>query len=110
MAFDTIQTPAGKADQVLGGSVNYFSVAASFYAPIKVVGVVGEDFPKAHLDWLSARKIDVAGVRIAKGKTFHWVGAYDQNLNEATTLSKFRPGPIITSSLLRGAVLRKVPA
>lgn len=87
MAFDSIQTPAGKAERVLGGSVNYFSVAASFYAPVKIVGVVGEDFPKHHLDWLSHRKIDVNGVKIAQGQTFHWVGSYDQNLNEAKTLS-----------------------
>jgi len=87
LAFDTIQTPAGKADSVLGGSVNYFSIAASFYAPVEVVGVVGDDFPKSHLTWLSDRKIDVSGVQVAPGKTFHWVGSYDQNLNEAKTLS-----------------------
>jgi sugar/nucleoside kinase (ribokinase family) len=87
LAFDTIQTPSGKAEAVLGGSVNYFSIAASFYAPVQVVGVVGEDFPRAHLDWLSARRIDVTGVKVAPGKTFHWVGSYDQNLNEARTLS-----------------------
>lgn len=87
LAFDTIQTPAGKADQVLGGSVNYFSVAAAFYAPVQVVGVVGEDFPKKHLTWLSDRNIDVSGVNIVPGKTFHWVGSYDTNLNEAKTLS-----------------------
>src|SRR3954470_12910741 len=87
MAFDSIQTPAGKVESVLGGSVNYFSIAASFYAPIEIVGVVGEDFPKAHLEWLSQRKIDVTGIQIAKGKTFHWVGSYDKNLNEAETLS-----------------------
>jgi sugar/nucleoside kinase (ribokinase family) len=87
LAFDTIQTPAGKADSVLGGSGNYFSIAASFYAPVEVVGVVGEDFPQSHLKWLADRKIDVSGVQIAHGKTFHWVGSYDQNLNEAKTLS-----------------------
>ncbi len=87
LAFDTIETPAGRAEGVLGGSVNYFSIAASFYAPIQVVGVVGEDFPRNHLDWLSKRRIDVSGVKVASGKTFHWVGAYDTNLNEAKTLS-----------------------
>ncbi len=85
MAFDTVQTPAGKAEQVLGGSVNYFSVAASFFAPIRVVGVVGTDFPQAHLKWLSEKRIDVSGVQVAEGKTFHWVGSYDGNLNEAKT-------------------------
>ena len=87
LAFDTIQTPLGKAESVLGGSANYFSVAASFYSAVQVVGVVGEDFPRKHLDWLSTRRIDVSGVKIAAGKTFHWVGAYDTNLNEAKTLS-----------------------
>jgi sugar/nucleoside kinase (ribokinase family) len=87
MAFDSIQTPAGKADKVLGGSVNYFSVAASFYSPVQIVGVVGEDFPKSHLDWLAARKIDVSGIEVAHGKTFHWVGSYDGKMNEAQTLS-----------------------
>ena len=87
LAFDTLETPAGKADTVLGGSVNYFSIAASFYAPVQAVGVVGEDFPKNHLEWLSKRRIDVTGVKIAPGKTFHWVGSYDNNMNEAKTLS-----------------------
>jgi len=87
LAFDSIQTPAGKADLVLGGSGNYFSIAASFYASVEVVGVVGEDFPKSHLQWLSERKIDVSGIQVVPGKTFHWVGSYDQDLNEAKTLS-----------------------
>lgn len=87
LAFDSIETPAGKAEQVLGGSVNYFSIAASFFAPVQIVGVVGNDFPKSHLDWLAKRNIDTTGIKIADGKTFHWVGSYDQNMNEAKTLS-----------------------
>jgi len=87
MAFDTIDSPAGKAESVLGGSANYFSLAASFYTPVQVVGVVGNDFPTQHLAWLTAKGIDISGVKIANGKTFHWVGSYDQNLNEAKTLS-----------------------
>ncbi len=87
LAFDSVQTPSGNADQVLGGSVNYFSVAASFYAPVQILGVVGEDFPKAHLTWLAGRKIDTTGVEVVPGKTFHWVGSYNDNLNEAKTLS-----------------------
>ncbi|MBS1962968.1 MAG: sugar kinase [Bdellovibrionales bacterium] len=87
MAFDSVQTPAGKADKVLGGSVNYFSVAASFFAPVQILGVVGEDFPKEHLSWLAARKIDTSGVEVVAGQTFHWVGSYNDNLNEAKTLS-----------------------
>ena len=87
LAFDSIETPTGKANWVLGGSVNYFSIAASFYAPIQVVGVVGEDFPHAHLDWLGKRRIDTLGIQRVAGKTFHWAGSYDHNLNEAKTLS-----------------------
>lgn len=87
MAFDSIQTPAGKVDQVLGGSANFFSIAASIYAPVDVVGVVGEDFPKDHLHWLAQRRIDVSGVQVAPGKTFHWVGSYGQDLSDAKTLS-----------------------
>ena len=87
LAFDSIETPAGKADTVLGGSANYFSIAASFYAPVQIIGVVGEDFPQKHLEYLSGRKIDVTGVKVAPGKTFHWVGSYDTNLNEAKTLA-----------------------
>lgn len=87
MAFDSVRTPAGKADQVLGGSVNYFSLAASLFTPIKIVAVVGEDFPKGHLEFLSTKNIDVSGVQIVKGKTFHWVGEYNTSMNEATTLA-----------------------
>ena len=87
MAFDSVRTPSGKADNVLGGSANYFSLAASLFAPIKIVAVVGEDFPKEHLEFLSTRGIDVTGVQIAQGKTFHWVGEYDGNMNEAKTLA-----------------------
>jgi sugar/nucleoside kinase (ribokinase family) len=87
LAFDSIETPAGKADRVLGGSGNYFSVAASFYAPVQVVGVVGRDFPKSHIDWLAQRRIDTTGIEVVDGETFHWVGSYNQNLNEAKTLS-----------------------
>lgn len=87
MAFDSVQSPAGKVDKVLGGSVNYFSVAASFFAPIHIVGVVGEDFPVSHLEWLKKRNIDTSGISIVPGKTFHWVGEYNENLNEAKTLS-----------------------
>ena len=87
MAFDSVRTPAGKADQVLGGSVNYFSLAASLFTPIKIVAVVGDDFPTAHLEFLNSKKIDVTGVQIVKGKTFHWVGEYNSNMNEATTIA-----------------------
>jgi sugar/nucleoside kinase (ribokinase family) len=87
MAFDSVSTPAGKADKVLGGSANYFSLAAALFTPIKIVAVVGDDFPKDHLTFLGTKNIDVTGVQIAAGKTFHWTGEYDTNLNEAKTLA-----------------------
>lgn len=67
--------------------MNYFSLAASLFTPIKIVAVVGDDFPKEHLGFLKERNVDVSGVQVAAGKTFHWVGEYDTNLNEAKTLA-----------------------
>lgn len=87
LAFDSISTPAGKAEKVLGGSLNYFSISASFFNPLQLVGVVGEDFPDQHLEFLSSRGIDIGGVSKVKGKTFHWTGEYGKDLNEAITLS-----------------------
>lgn len=87
MAFDTIQTPFGTAEKVLGGSVNYFSLAASHFSPIRCVSVVGEDFPRSHLDEMKKRGIDTAGIRVEKGKTFHWAGQYGYELHEAQTLA-----------------------
>jgi len=88
LAFDSIRSPAGEAERILGGSGNYFSLAASFFAKIQLVGIVGNDFPSDHLKHLGTRGIDTAGVQIVKdGKTFHWAGEYNENLNEAKTLS-----------------------
>ncbi len=85
LAFDSIETPAGKVEQALGGSANYFSISASNFAPIKVVGVVGQDFPKDHVEYLQSRGIDTSGVQWADGKTFHWQGEYKDDMNEAIT-------------------------
>ncbi|MGZ3695443.1 MAG: PfkB family carbohydrate kinase [Bdellovibrionota bacterium] len=87
LAFDSISTPSGKADRVLGGSLNYFSLSASFFTGMQLVGVVGEDFPREHLDFLKKRGIDIDGVKVVAGKTFHWTGEYTNDLNEAITLS-----------------------
>ncbi|MEW6055370.1 MAG: PfkB family carbohydrate kinase [Bdellovibrionota bacterium] len=87
LAFDSIRTPAGKADRILGGSANYFSVSASFFTDLNLVGIVGNDFPEAHLGQLKKRGIDLDGLEIARGETFHWVGEYGKDLNEAKTLS-----------------------
>lgn len=86
LAFDSIETPAGKRDRVLGGSANYFSISSSFFTPVKVVGVVGADFPESHIEWLSGRGVDTEGIQRQDGETFHWTGYYGEDLNEAHTL------------------------
>lgn len=87
LAYDSIKTPVGKADKALGGSANYFSVAASNLSPVRVVGVVGEDYSAADKKILQDRKVDLTGMVTKPGKTFHWSGFYDDNLNEAQTLA-----------------------
>ncbi len=86
LAYDSIQTPSGKVDKTLGGSANYFSLAASLFAQVRVVGVVGEDYSAADKEILKHRKVDLSGVETVPGKTFHWEGKYEGDLNEAKTL------------------------
>jgi len=86
IAFDSVKTPYGEVTDALGGSAVYFSYAASFFGPVRVAGVVGEDFPEEHLDALRARGIDTAGVRRTAGRTFRWSGSYEGAMNEAETL------------------------
>jgi sugar/nucleoside kinase (ribokinase family) len=86
IAFDTIKTPHGEAPDVLGGSAAYFSVAASFLAPVRLVGVVGADFPEEFRRTFESRHIDTAGLEVVpSGKTFRWVGSYRGAMNEAKT-------------------------
>lgn len=86
IALDSIETPFGKVESILGGSAIHFSCAASFFAPVSLVGVVGEDFPREHLDFLKEREIDLAGLKIDRGETFRWKGYYEYDLNQAHTL------------------------
>ena len=86
VALDSVRTPFGEVEEVLGGSATYFSVAASFFSPVRVVAVVGEDFPAEHLDFLGSRGVDLGGLRRMPGRTFRWRGFYDYDLNEAHTL------------------------
>ncbi len=86
VALDDVATPAGKAEAVLGGSATYFSVAASLFARVGLVAVVGEDFPRPFRELLAARDIDLSGLETAHGRTFHWAGRYDGAMNAATTL------------------------
>lgn len=86
VALDSIRTPFGEVDEILGGSATYFSVAASFFGDVRLVAVVGEDFPAQHVDFLASRKVDLRGLKRVPGKTFRWKGHYDYDLNEAHTL------------------------
>jgi sugar/nucleoside kinase (ribokinase family) len=88
MAYDTIRTPHGGAENALGGSAVYFSIAASLLAPVRLVGVVGGDFAKAHVDLLQERGVDTGGLEvIPNGKTFRWAGEYSADMNHRETLS-----------------------
>lgn len=86
VALDSIETPSGRAERVLGGSAVYFSVAASYFTEVGLVAVTGRDFPEAHLDFLKERRIDLRGLTRESGLTFHWKGRYDGDLNAAETL------------------------
>jgi sugar/nucleoside kinase (ribokinase family) len=86
VAFDTVETPFGSRDEALGGSALYFSTAASYFADVRMVGVVGQDFPDAPVEFLRSRDIDISGLHQAEGKTFRWTGKYGYDLNEAVTL------------------------
>ncbi|HTZ98023.1 MAG TPA: PfkB family carbohydrate kinase [Terriglobales bacterium] len=85
IAFDSIATPSGRVENILGGSATYFSLAASYFTQVRVVAVVGEDFAAEHESVLKKRGIDTRGIERAKGKTFRWGGQYLDNLNEAKT-------------------------
>ena len=86
VAFDSVETPFGRGNDILGGSATYFSTAASFFTGVQLVAVVGEDFPVEHRDFLAARNIDLTGLQVAPGRTFRWKGRYGFDLNEAQTL------------------------
>ncbi|HOJ40867.1 MAG TPA: PfkB family carbohydrate kinase, partial [bacterium] len=87
VALDTVETPRGKATRVLGGSATYFALAASLFAPVRMVSVVGEDFPRRYLNKFRQRRIDTAGMKVLPGRTFSWHGRYRENMNEAETIS-----------------------
>jgi len=87
IAYDSVKTPFGKKDEVLGGSALYCGLAASFFVPVNLVSVVGEDFSKRYLNFLRKRNIDTEGLQIKKGKTFRWKAEYSHNLNNRRTLA-----------------------
>jgi len=86
VAFDSIETPHGTVDHCLGGAATHFSLAASYFTPVRVIAVVGEDFTPQHEGVLTKRGIDTQGIERAPGLSFHWTGSYSGNMDEAKTL------------------------
>lgn len=98
VALDSLETPFGRREDVLGGSASYFSTCASFFGPTRMVAVVGDDFPEEHVRFFDSRGIDLAGLVRRPGRTFRWKGRYEFDLNTARTLdtqlnvfAEFRP-------------------
>lgn len=85
-ALDSIKTPTAENPKLLGGSASHAAVAASFFSPVKMVGVVGDDFPKKYITLFKRHRIDIEGLRVENGKTFHWSGEYEVNMNNRRTL------------------------
>lgn len=86
VALDSLETPFGHREDVLGGSASYFSVCASYFGPTRMVAVVGEDFPEEHVRFFTSRGVDVHGLVRQPGRTFRWKGRYEFDLNTAHTL------------------------
>jgi sugar/nucleoside kinase (ribokinase family) len=87
VAFDALESPYGKVERALGGAATYFAVAASFFSPVRLVAIVGDDFTAEDEKIFRGRHIDTDGLERATGKTFFWAGRYSQNLNERITLA-----------------------
>jgi len=85
-AFDTIETPHGNAERCLGGSSTYFSLAARLFTPVRLVSVVGKDFPDEHKTLLAERGVDLAGLEVKPGDTFYWHGRYSADMNNRETI------------------------
>lgn len=85
-ALDSIKTPKSENPRLLGGSASHAAVAASFFSPVKLIGVVGDDFPKEYVALYRKHRIDLSGLQIVSGKTFHWAGEYEVNMNNRRTL------------------------
>ena len=86
VALDDVSTPAGRRCGILGGACTYFATAASLYEQVSMVAVVGEDFPEEHIAFLRGRNVDLSGLQVAAGRTFHWSGRYGDDLGDALTL------------------------
>ncbi|MDQ2952536.1 MAG: PfkB family carbohydrate kinase [Chloroflexota bacterium] len=87
LAYDDVRTPVASRDSVLGGAASYFAMAASLYAPVRLVGVIGDDFREEDIARLAARGIDLSGLERRAGRSFHWRGTYDFRLDTAETIN-----------------------
>ena len=86
VAYDGVETPHGKVERMLGGSCTYIALSASYFSPVKIVGVVGDDFAQEDTDLLASRGVDLAGLERTPGKTFFWKGVYSADMNDRETL------------------------
>src|SRR5579871_1482783 len=86
IGIDLLETPFGRAEDVLGGAASHFCAAASFYDTVDMVGVVGTDFPQAYLDYFRSRGADIDGIQVVEGETFRWGGRYHLDMNTRDTL------------------------
>src|SRR5271155_1381911 len=86
VAYDGVETPHGKVDRMLGGAATYIGLAASYFAPVKLVAVVGDDFAQEDVELLAAKGIDLEGLERVPGKTFFWEGKYSDDMNDRITL------------------------
>jgi sugar/nucleoside kinase (ribokinase family) len=86
VALDTVETPFARRENILGGAASFFSTATSLYDQVNLVAIVGSDFPREHLDFWRSRRIDLTGLQIQDGKTFHWSGRYHMDMNTRDTL------------------------
>jgi sugar/nucleoside kinase (ribokinase family) len=87
VALDSVKTPFGNVENALGGSATYFSASASYFTDVRLVAVVGEDFPHEHITFLKSKNVDIRGLEVQRGQTFRWQGEYGYDLNEAHTLA-----------------------
>jgi sugar/nucleoside kinase (ribokinase family) len=86
VALDTVETPFGRAEDALGGSATFFAASASWFCPVRLVGVIGDDFPAGSLDFLAEREVDLSGLERAAGESFRWAGVYNYDLSSRETL------------------------
>ncbi|MGO9262222.1 MAG: PfkB family carbohydrate kinase [Bryobacteraceae bacterium] len=125
VAYDGVETPHGKIDRMLGGAATYISLAAAYFTPVKLVGIVGDDFAAEDVELLASRRIDLSGLERVPGKTFFWSGVYSADMNDRTTLrtdlnvfadfdpklpETYRPEPYLLLGNIQPALQRSVRA